>query len=148
MTSVKKIIFVLLVIFFLSSLTKNLFSYQRSLVFFNSYQDQYEKEQKKNNELKTQLVKTADQYEIEKTIRNQLNMTKDNETMILLPELSPTPFIPTPTQAPVYRQWWDTFFQKNWALKLYIYAFWLPLPFIFWYNNFTCGVVYGCTGGS
>ncbi len=113
MPIVKKVIFSLLIIFFLSSFSKNFLGYTRSLAFYDSYKKEYSHEKKRNNELKTMLVKTTDQYEIEKTIRNKLNLMKDKEVAIILPETTPTPFVPTPTSSPVYHQWYSTFFEKN-----------------------------------
>lgn len=113
MPLVKKVIFGLLVIFFLSSLSKNLLGYRKSLAFYDGYKEEFEKEKKKNNELKTMLVKTSDPYEIEKTIRNKLNLMKEKEILIILPDITPTPFAPTPTFTPVYKQWYSTFFEKN-----------------------------------
>lgn len=58
-------------------------------------------------------VKTQDTYELEKTIRNKLNLTKPGETMVLIPQPTTTPTILTPTPLPVYKQWMNTFFKTN-----------------------------------
>lgn len=111
MDVVKKSILILLFIFFFYSLTKNFFEYQKNISFYESYKDSYEKEKKKNNTLKTQILKNADPRQVEKTIRNKLNLLKENEVAIILPEPTATPYIVTPTPAPVYKQWFDVFFK-------------------------------------
>ena len=60
--------------------------------------------------LKTQLVKKSDTNEIEKTIRNKLNMLKQDEVAIILRQPTPTPLLITPTPLPNYLQWWQVFF--------------------------------------
>ena len=110
MFTVKRIILGLLVLFFLSSLTRNFFEYRRNLEFYESYKEDYLAEKQRNTELKTKLVKSKDPYEIEQTIRNQLNMVKDEEVAILLPEPSPTPILVSPTPVPPYKQWVDVLF--------------------------------------
>ncbi len=110
MKTLRKIVFFLLLLFFFSSLTKNLFDYQSKVSFYQSYQDDYEKEKKKNTELKTKLLKESDSYEIEKTIRNKLNLLRPDETAIILPQPTPTAVIITPTPLPNYLQWKEVFF--------------------------------------
>ena len=111
MKLIRKIVFFLLLLFFFSSLTKNLFDYQSKVSFYESYLQDYEREKKKNTELKTKLLKESDSYEIEKTIRNKLNLLKPDETAIILPQPTPTPIIITPTPLPNYLQWWNVFVQ-------------------------------------
>jgi len=106
----RKLIFILLVLFFLFSLTKNFFNYQRSLDFYNNYKEDYEKEKKQNITLKTQIRKKSDLYEIEKVIRNKLNLFRPNEVPIIIPPTPPTPEIVSPTPAPPFQQWLSLFF--------------------------------------
>lgn len=110
MKILRKIVFFLLLLFFFSSLTKNLFDYKSKLSFYQSYLKDYEKEKKRNVELKTQLLKKSDPNEIEKTIRNKLNLLKPDEVALMLPQLTPTPVLITPTPLPNYLQWWKVFF--------------------------------------
>jgi cell division protein FtsB len=110
MKLLRKIIFILLVLFFLFSLTKNFFNYQRNLDFYNNYKDDYEKEKKQNVTLKTQILKKSDLYEIEKVIRNKLNLSRPNEVPIIVPPTTPTPMLISPTPAPPYQQWLSLFF--------------------------------------
>jgi cell division protein FtsB len=106
---IKKIVFFLLVVFLFSSLTKNVFDYQKNIGFYQGYKSDYEKEKKKNTELKTQYVKINDLNEQEKIIRNDLNLLKPGEVAVLLPNQSTSQPTPTPTPLPNYLQWWQTF---------------------------------------
>lgn len=112
MKLVKKILSVIFVLFLLFSLTKNLFDYQNSTKFFESYKQDYEEEKKKNLFLKTHILKYKDPNELEKTIRNKLNLTKENEVAVILPEPTKTPTGPTPTPAPNYQRWFEVFFKQ------------------------------------
>ncbi|MBI4225634.1 septum formation initiator family protein [Candidatus Roizmanbacteria bacterium] len=110
MKLVKKAVFALLLFFFFSSLTKNLLDYGKKVAFYEDFKKNYEKEKKRNIEFKTQLLKKSDPNEIEKTIRNKLNLLKPDEVAIILKQPSPTPAIITPTPLPNYLQWWEVFF--------------------------------------
>jgi cell division protein FtsB len=110
MITVKRIILGFLIVFFLSSLTRNFFEYRKNLEFYDGYKNNYEEAKRRNNELKSQLVKNNDPYQVEKTIRNKLNLAKQNEVAVLLPEPSPTPIIITPTPVPNHVQWYEVFF--------------------------------------
>src|SRR3989344_6619591 len=112
MKILRKVVFFLLLLFFLSSLTKNLFDYRSKVSFYQSYLKDYEKEKKRNIELKTQLLKKSDPNEVEKTIRNKLNLLKPDEVAIILKQPTPTPIIITPTTLPNYQQWWNVFFSQ------------------------------------
>ncbi|OGK24905.1 hypothetical protein A2954_00810 [Candidatus Roizmanbacteria bacterium RIFCSPLOWO2_01_FULL_37_12] len=110
MKILRKIVFILLLLFFFSSLTKNLFDYRSKVSFYQSYLKDYENEKKKNSKLKTQLLKKSDSYEIEKTIRNKLNLLRPDEVAVILPQPSPTPVVITPTPLPNWLQWKKVFF--------------------------------------
>ncbi len=86
--------------------------YRKNLNFYEGYKTTYEQEQNRNNKLKTLLVKTEDTHEMEKTLRNKLNLTKDKESIVVINVPTPTPMIPTPTPAPNYQQWYKTFFRN------------------------------------
>jgi hypothetical protein len=109
MFTIKKIILAFLILFFLSSLTRNFFEYRRNLEFYNDYKEDYETVKRKNNELKSQLVKNNDPYQVEKIIRDKLNLGKQKEVAVLLEQPSPTPTIVTPTPQPNHKQWLDAF---------------------------------------
>ncbi|MEN9327953.1 MAG: hypothetical protein RI947_761 [Candidatus Parcubacteria bacterium] len=99
-------------LFFVYALTRNFVEYKKNVLFYENYKKEYEKEKKNNTVLKTQLLKNSDPHEVEKTIRNKLNLLKSGEVSVIIPLPSPTPIITTPTPAPVYEQWWDSFFKN------------------------------------
>jgi len=99
----------LLAIFFISSLLRGIIEYQKNQQFYQDYKNQYLKEKKRNTELKTQLVKTQDNYEFEKIVRDKLNLQKENEYVLVIPNPTPTVITPTPTPVPNYKQWIEEF---------------------------------------
>lgn len=101
----KKIIGIIFFVFLFSSLVKNIFNYTSKNQFFLDYKNDYEKENKKNIELKTEIIKKESVTEVEKTIRNELNLLKENEVAIIMPVPTLTIITPTPTLAPSWRQW-------------------------------------------
>lgn len=109
----KNIILGFLVLFFLFSLTKNLFEYRRNLEFYESYKTEYDSQKERNNILRAELVKTDDLYYIEKTIRDELNLLKANEGALMLPPQTPTPTVITPTPQPNYELWYETMFEHG-----------------------------------
>ena len=66
-----------------------------------------------NIELKTEVVRKKSQEEIEKTIRNDLNLLKNNEVALILPSPTKIPSSISPTPLPNWRQWWQLFFKKD-----------------------------------
>ena len=113
MLIVKKSFFLLLIIFLLYSLIKNVLNYQSKLQFYESFKEDYLKEKKQNITLKTQVLKNKDPGQIEKTIRNKLNLLKPDEVAIILPQPTPTPILVTPTPLPNWLQWWQVIVKKN-----------------------------------
>ncbi len=111
MKNLRNIVLVGLLIFLFFSLIKNLFDYQSKLSFYQSYKDNYEAEKKENIELKTQIVKKNSVNEVEKTIRNDLNLLRPNEVAIIIPSPTPEPNLLTPTPEPPYLKWWRLFFR-------------------------------------
>jgi cell division protein FtsB len=111
MVILKKIFFVLLIIFLFSSLFPNLINYKSKLSFYQQTKDDYEKEKKKQIELKTEIVKKKSVDEVEKTIRNKLNLLKENEVALIIPSPIQSPqATPTPILAN-WEQWWRVFFK-------------------------------------
>lgn len=106
----RKILLVLILLFVFSSLTKNIFDYRNKIQFYESYKKEYEDIKKKNLTLKTQILKQIDPYELEKTIRNELNLLKENEVDVIVPLPTPTIIMPTPTLPPNWQQLYDVFF--------------------------------------
>lgn len=103
MRYIRNIVYGLLFIFLVYALTRSFFDYNKNMGFYQSYKSDYEKELKKNTTLKTQILKNKDPYELEKTIRNRLNLGRTNETTVILPNPTPTP---TPGPSPK-KSWID-----------------------------------------
>ena len=109
MQRIKRLLLYLLIVFFITSLTRSLIEYGKNQQFYQDYKNEFEKEKKRNTELKTQLVKSQDINEFEKIVRDKLNLTKQNEYILVIPNPTPTVLTPTPTPVPNYQQWIDTF---------------------------------------
>lgn len=112
MKLIKNIIFLLFLLFLFSSLLKNLFNYKSKLDFYQQFKQNFDKEQKRNIELKTEVVRKKSTEEIEKTIRNDLNLLKDNEVALIIPAPTKTLLSITPTPLPNWRQWWKLYFKN------------------------------------
>lgn len=110
MKSLRRAFLVILLIFLFFSLTKTVFDYQKTIKFYQSFKEDFDKEKKRKITLQTQILKNKDPNEIEKTIRNQLNLLKPDEISVIIPNPTPTPQIVSPTPPPIYVQWWKTFF--------------------------------------
>lgn len=100
----------LVVVFIFFSLIKNIFDYQKKLLFFQEFKKEAKSEQDKNTALKTAVLKSSDINKIEKTIRDKLSLSRKGEEVVILARPTPTPIMLTPTPAPVWRQWWGVFF--------------------------------------
>ena len=109
MKLIKKVFFLLVLVFFFFSLTKSYFDFRKNSQFYQGYKDNYEKEKKRNLELKTTFLKKNSFYEIEKAIRNKLNLLRPGEVAVIIPNpaISPTPSPTSPP--PVYQQWLNIF---------------------------------------
>jgi len=112
MKLIKNTVFIFLLIFLFSSLLTNLFSYKSKLDFYQQFKQNFEKEKKRNIELKTEVVRKKNTEEIEKIIRNDLNILKDNEIALIIPSPAKTPVSVTPTPLPNWKQWWELYFGK------------------------------------
>lgn len=110
MKFIKKLITLLFLLFIFSYLLKNIINYQKKLVFYQTYKMEYEKEKNYNRYLKTEIIKKKSDVEIEKTIRNKLNLLKENEIAIILPSPSPSSPAPTPTLKVNWERWRQVFF--------------------------------------
>lgn len=109
MQRIKRLLLYLLILFVITSLTRSLLDYTKNQQFYQDYRNEYQKEKKRNTELKTELVKTQDIHEFEKIVRDKLNLHKSNEYVLVIPNPTPTVLTPTPTPIPNYQQWIDTF---------------------------------------
>lgn len=116
MRTARRLVLGFLALFFLVSLTRSFFEYRRNLDFYEAYRREYEEAKRRNNELKSQLVKSQDVYEVEKTIRDRLNLSRKNEVAVLLPPPSPTPVVITPTPVPNYYRWYEVLTGKRYLL--------------------------------
>lgn len=108
----KRLMIALLFIFLLSSLIKNFIEYRKNYSFYEEFRNEYEKTKRENIIIKTQIIKNNDIGQIEKTIRDRLNLLKPNEIALIIPNPTPTPIVVTPIPFPVYKQWWNIFFQN------------------------------------
>lgn len=109
MKTLRNIILICFILFLFSSLVRNLFDYRNKLQFYQGYKKDYENEKKQNIALKTEVLKKTSQSELEKTIRNKLNLSRPDEIAIMLPSPTPILIIPTPVPLPVWQQWWKLF---------------------------------------
>ena len=103
---------ILLLILF-SSFIKNFINYQEGKKFYNQYKKNYEEEKKKNTKLKTQMLKQTNVYEVEKKIRNELNLLQPDEVAVILPPIKTT-HTPTPTpNLPNWQKWFNLYQGKE-----------------------------------
>ena len=112
MERVRKIFLFIVVLFLFFSLSKNIFDYQKTLSFYESFKKDYEEEKKSNITLKTEILKNNDPNELEKTIRDKLNLLKSNEIAVIIPKPTPTPTPPKKPVLPAYQQWFMIFFKQ------------------------------------
>jgi len=111
MSFFKKIILFILLIVIISALTKNLINFYQRYQFYLQFENEYQRLKKENLELKTQLLRKKDRFEIEKKIREKLNLGRENETVIILPPSpTPQPTAITPTPKPNWQQWMELYF--------------------------------------
>lgn len=104
---IKKAAFVLIFIFLVASLSKNIYSYKSKLDFYHDYRIEYEKNRDTNKKLKSDIKKGEDYYYVEEEIREKLNLLKPGETAIIIPEVTVPPQ-PTPTvEKKPYEEWVD-----------------------------------------
>ena len=110
MKLIKNIVLLFFLIFLFSSLLRNLFGYKSKLQFYQQFKQNFDRERKRNIELKTEVVRKKSLEEIEKTIRNNLNLLKDNEVALILPSPPKTLSQITPAPLPNWKQWWELYF--------------------------------------
>ena len=113
MKIIKKIAFILLLIFCAMSLIKSFLDYDNKISFYEDYKQKYEKEKEINNSLKAQVIKNKDLNQIEKTIRDNLNLSKNNEVIIIIPSPTPTTSQATSAPLPNWQQWIQVFVKEN-----------------------------------
>ena len=107
----RKLVFLLILFFFVVSLIRNFAEYQKNMSFYEQTKANYEKALAKNKSLKLAKTTSSSPFEIEKNLRNNENMIRDNEVVVIIP--SPSPY-PTPLVLPTlvpYKQWLHVFFK-------------------------------------
>lgn len=112
MNTLRRIFFFILLLFLATSFIRNALDLKRNYPVYQDSKNKYEETKQKNAQLKTQIVKQKSLSEVEKTIRNKLNLSKEGELVVIIPLPSPTPtplILPT---IPVYRQWINLFFSN------------------------------------
>lgn len=113
MKALRNIVFIIVMIFLFSSLIRNILDYREKMKFYENYKNRYEYEKKRKITLKTQELKKSDLYEIEKIIRNKLNLLKPDEVAYILPEPTPTPLTTNPPPVPNWKKWLDVYLKYD-----------------------------------
>ena len=108
-SKIKRIFLIVILVFIFFSLTKNLFDFRKTISFYQGFKDDYETEKKRQITLQTNILKSKDPYEIEKILRNKLNLLKEGEIAIIVPEPSPEPKQVRET-VPIFKQWLEALF--------------------------------------
>lgn len=72
-------------------LTKNIFEYQEKVGFYKQLMNEKNTETKRSQKLNREIARNQDVEQIEKNIRQKLNLLKENEIAIILPNISITP---------------------------------------------------------
>lgn len=111
MKAIKQLIYIFFVIFLFSSLLKSVLNYRDRIQFYRQTKEKYEKLKKRNIELKTEVVRKRSADEIEKTVRNQLNLLKEDEVALLIPQPSPTKVVTPTPRLENWQKWWQVFFK-------------------------------------
>jgi len=76
-------------------------------------QEKLQQVKQQQEDLNRQLVKTESREYVEKEVRNKLNLSRENEVVIILPSVSPI-LQPTPTSIDALANWqkWVKVFLK------------------------------------
>ncbi len=109
MQLVRSVLVVVFFLFLLFALSKNIVDYRRNIKLHETLKKEYEDKKKDNIKLKTNVLRYNDPDELEKTIRNKLNMVKEDEVAVIIAKPSPVPFAPSPTPQQPYKQWFSFF---------------------------------------
>jgi hypothetical protein len=107
----RKIAFLIVFLFLVISLVRNIFDYQKNISFYDQTRLNFEKATIENKELKLHKQSSSSPFEMEKNLRNKQNLLRKNEIIVIIPSPSPSPvLIPRPLEPP-YRQWIRLFFR-------------------------------------
>ncbi len=105
LTSLTKSLGLLLALGLIVSLTKNIVDYHNKVIFYNTYHEEYQKQAKRGVELRGEIAKNNDYYQLEGKIRQELNLLKPDEVAVILPKPTPSPVPVLDIKKPPYRQW-------------------------------------------
>lgn len=112
MKIVYRIVLAGIILFFIWSLARNFFEYQKNIAFYRSFREDYTATKQENTRLKTSILIASDSSQLEKTIRDRLNLSKEGEFVVILPTPTPNLTTPTPTPEPAYMQWLHVYFKN------------------------------------
>ncbi|OGK19918.1 hypothetical protein A3C23_04420 [Candidatus Roizmanbacteria bacterium RIFCSPHIGHO2_02_FULL_37_13b] len=102
-------LFLIIALFMVYSLLRTIYDYRSKFQFAEVYKKEYEAEKQKNSKLKSDIVKSKDLYQVERNIREQLNLAKPGEMVVIVPKVTPI-LTPSPTPIiPAYKQWLELF---------------------------------------
>lgn len=90
-------------------MTKNFFDFQKNMAFYRDYKTKYDLVKSKNIKLKTAIINKNSPFEIEKAIRNKLNLGRPNEAVAIIPSPGIAKQTPTPSPVPIPLQWLRAF---------------------------------------
>lgn len=110
MRLIKNLILFFLVFFLSFSLIRTVVDFQKKKQFLQRFQTEVDKEEKKKLELEAEILKKTDQYQLEKTIRNKLNLSQPDEVVIILSPPTPTPTKAISPPLSNWKKWWRVFF--------------------------------------
>ena len=106
MKKVLKIILISVFLVFLGYfLTQNIFDYQQKINFYQQIMKEKSVETARTQQLNNEIAKNQDINQIERNIRQKLNLLKDKEIAVILPNISITP-TPTPQPKKANPQLW------------------------------------------
>jgi len=107
----RKVVFIIVLLFLVISLLRNVSDYQRNISFYDQIKNNFDKASQENKALKVHKQAGSSPFEIEKNLRNKQNLIREDELIVIIPSPSvvPTSYV-RPTDAP-YRQWLQLFFQ-------------------------------------
>lgn len=106
------LITIFVVMFLGASLTRSIFSYKDKIRFYNELKSEHDKEKALNKKLKSDVSKSSDYFYIERQIREKLNLLQEDETSLIIPEITPSP-TPTPViEKKTYEMWREVFLKK------------------------------------
>ncbi len=117
MKIIKSFFFFLILFIIFFSLILNIIYYRNKLSFYQEHLREFEKEKLKKIKLQTEILKKTDPYYLEKVFRNNLNLSKPNELVFILPTPNTPVKAPTPTPMANWQQWANVFINSVYNLN-------------------------------